>query len=278
MVMKPEPIFECVESLRESAALSESAPVILLTPQGRPFDQSVAEELSERDDLALICGRYEGVDERVRAHLVTDEISIGDYVLGGGEVAAMVVIEAVSRLLPGVVGSAESPANDSFTTGLLQHPLYTRPAVFRDWEVPEILLSGHHAEIERWQRARIPEPNPGPPPRPDRPATPRRPNSRRPPPPGRPTRITPPNPRPQPSPQSPPNLPTRHSCEGRNPYQSIRAPLQHPNHHPSPQNPTHPPPSFLHSQKSRRGVERGTVLTPELSQSRAASPMTSTRR
>ena len=152
MVMKPEPIFECVESLRESAALSESAPVILLTPQGRPFDQRVAEELSERDDLALICGRYEGVDERVRAHLVTDEISIGDYVLGGGEVAAMVVIEAVSRLLPGVVGSAESPANDSFTTGLLQHPLYTRPAVFRDWEVPEILLSGHHAEIERWQR------------------------------------------------------------------------------------------------------------------------------
>ena len=152
MVMKPEPIFECVESLRESDALSESAPVILLTPQGRPFDQRVAEELSERDDLALICGRYEGVDERVRAHLVTDEISIGDYVLGGGEVAAMVVIEAVSRLLPGVVGSAESPANDSFTTGLLQHPLYTRPAVFRDWEVPEILLSGHHAEIERWQR------------------------------------------------------------------------------------------------------------------------------
>ena len=152
MVMKPEPIFECVESLRESAALSESAPVILLTPQGRPFDQRVAEELSERDDLALICGRYEGVDERVRAHLVTDEISIGDYVLGGGEVAAMVVIEAVSRLLPGVVGSAESPANDSFTTGLLQHPLYTRPAVFRDWEVPEILLSGHHAEIERWRR------------------------------------------------------------------------------------------------------------------------------
>ena len=152
MVMKPEPIFECVESLQESDALSESAPVILLTPQGRPFDQRVAEELSERDDLALICGRYEGVDERVRAHLVTDEISIGDYVLGGGEVAAMVVIEAVSRLLPGVVGSAESPANDSFTTGLLQHPLYTRPAVFRDWEVPEILLSGHHAEIERWRR------------------------------------------------------------------------------------------------------------------------------
>lgn len=152
MVMKPEPIFECVESLRDSDALSESAPVILLTPQGRPFDQRVAEELSAHDDLALICGRYEGVDERVRAHLVTDEISIGDYVLGGGEVAAMVVIEAVSRLLPGVVGSAESPANDSFTTGLLQHPLYTRPAVFRDWEVPEILLSGHHAEIGRWRR------------------------------------------------------------------------------------------------------------------------------
>ena len=152
MVMKPEPLFEAVESIRASGELAGSSPVILLTPQGRTFTQKVAEELAGHDALALLCGRYEGVDERVARHLVTDSISIGDYVLGGGELAAMAIIEAVSRLLPGVVGSAESPANDSFTTGLLQHPVYTRPARFREWETPEILLSGHHAEIARWQR------------------------------------------------------------------------------------------------------------------------------
>ncbi len=152
MVMKPEPLFEGVETLRASGELGESARVILLTPQGRTFTQRVAEELAGLDEMALICGRYEGVDERVRQHLATDEISIGDYVLGGGEIAAMALMEAVSRLVPGVVGSAESTGNDSFTTGLLQHPLYTRPARFRDWEAPEILLSGHHAEVARWQR------------------------------------------------------------------------------------------------------------------------------
>ena len=152
MVMKPAPLFEAVETIRDSGELAGSSPVVLLTPQGRTFTQVVVEELASHPEIALICGRYEGVDERVANHLATDSISIGDYVLGGGELAAMVIIEAVSRLLPGVVGSAESPANDSFTTGLLQHPIYTRPASFRDWEVPEILLSGHHAEIALWQR------------------------------------------------------------------------------------------------------------------------------
>ena len=152
MVMKPEPLFEAVETLRADGELGESAPVILLTPQGRRFDQRAAAELAERDEIALICGRYEGVDERVRRHLATDELSIGDYVIGGGELAAMVVIEAVSRLKPGVVGSAESPADDSFANGLLQHPIYTRPAAFRNWRVPDVLLSGNHAEIAKWRR------------------------------------------------------------------------------------------------------------------------------
>ena len=152
MVMKPEPLFEAVETIRESENVGRATPVILMTPQGRVFDQRVAEELAGHEELVLICGRYEGFDDRVRQYLATDELSIGDYVLAGGEVAAMVVIEAVSRLVPGVVGSPESPANDSFTTGLLQHPLYTRPARFRDMDVPEILLSGNHAESARWQR------------------------------------------------------------------------------------------------------------------------------
>lgn len=152
MVMKPEPLFAAVETLRANGVLGESAPVILLTPQGRRFDQRVAQDLARLDELALICGRYEGVDERVRRHLATDELSIGDYVIGGGELAAMVVIEAVSRLKPGVVGSAESPANDSFAEGLLQHPIYTRPAIFRNWRAPDVLLSGNHAEIAKWRR------------------------------------------------------------------------------------------------------------------------------
>ena len=152
MVMKPEPLFEAVETVRERENVSETAPVVLLTPQGRPFTQRVAEEFVEWGELSLVCGRYEGFDERIRQRLATDEVSIGDYVLAGGELAAMVVIEAVSRLAPGVVGSPDSPANDSFSTGLLQHPLYTRPARFRDMEVPPVLLSGDHGAVAQWQR------------------------------------------------------------------------------------------------------------------------------
>ena len=152
MVMKPEPLFEAVEHVRRSASLSESAPVILMSPQGRKLDQPLVEELATHADLVLVCGKYEGVDERVSQHLATDEISVGDYVLSGGELAAMVVVDAVARLVPGVVGSAESPANDSFTSGLLQHPVYTRPAEYRGMAVPDVLVSGHHAEIARWQR------------------------------------------------------------------------------------------------------------------------------
>ncbi len=152
MVMKPEPLFEAVESLRASWEMDRSTPIVLLTPQGRRFTQKIAEELAEYEQIVLICGRYEGVDERVGQYLATDQISVGDYVLGGGELAAMVVMEAVSRLVEGVVGSAESTANDSFSTGLLQHPLYTRPSIFRDWAVPDVLLSGHHAEVSKWQR------------------------------------------------------------------------------------------------------------------------------
>jgi tRNA (guanine37-N1)-methyltransferase len=152
MLMKPRPIFEAVEAVRASAGLDDGVPVVLMSPQGRRLTQPIVEEFARNDDLVLICGRYEGVDERVRQHLATDEISIGDYVLGGGELAAMVLIEAVSRLVAGVVGSMESTEDDSYTTGLLQHPLYTRPAEYRGMAVPEVLLSGDHAEIARWRR------------------------------------------------------------------------------------------------------------------------------
>ena len=152
MVMKPEPVFEAVEAVRSSASLDDATPVVLLSPQGRTLTQPVVEELARHRDLVLICGRYEGVDERVRQHLATDEVSVGDYVLSGGELAAMVVIDAVSRLVPGVVGSVESTQDDSFATGLLQHPQYTRPSEFRGWAVPEVLLSGDHAGIARWRR------------------------------------------------------------------------------------------------------------------------------
>jgi len=148
MVLKPEPIFEAVESIKPE---SGEAPIILLTPQGRLFSQQIALELSKYSRLILICGRYEGVDERVHSHLVTDEISIGDYVLSGGELAAMVVIEAVVRLLPGVLGSEVSPLDDSHVAGLLEYPQYTRPAVYRGWSVPEVLLSGNHAQISKWR-------------------------------------------------------------------------------------------------------------------------------
>ncbi|HEY8490896.1 MAG TPA: tRNA (guanosine(37)-N1)-methyltransferase TrmD [Dehalococcoidia bacterium] len=150
MVMKPEPIFAAVEGVLPQAP--ERGPVILMSPQGRRFHQGLAAELARERRLLLICGHYEGVDERVREHLATDEISIGDYVLSGGELPAMVVVDAVVRLLPGVLGSAESVAEESYAGGLLEYPQYTRPAEFRGWRVPAILLSGHHAEIARWRR------------------------------------------------------------------------------------------------------------------------------
>ena len=154
MVMKPEPIFEAVEATLAPYPERERGgiPVVLLSPQGRVLNQRLVDELAAHESLVLICGHYAGVDERVRTHLITEEISIGDYVLTGGELAAMVLIDAVSRFTPGVVGSQENVTEDSITSGLLQHPLYTRPAQFRDLAVPEILLSGHHAKITRWRR------------------------------------------------------------------------------------------------------------------------------
>jgi tRNA (guanine37-N1)-methyltransferase len=151
MVMKAAPIFEAVETVFANVP-SEARHIILLTPQGRRFTQTIARELAARPRIALICGRYEGVDERVREHLVTDEISIGDYVLSGGEVPAMVIVDALTRLLPGALGDPEAPAKDSHAEGLLEGPHYTRPADFRGWTVPAVLLSGHHAEIEKWRR------------------------------------------------------------------------------------------------------------------------------
>ena len=153
MVMKPEPVFEAVESvlgpLRDSPL---PVPVILLTPQGRLFTQRVAEELGRYERIALLCGRYEGVDERIREYLVTDEISIGDYVLTGGELPALMVIDAVSRLLPGVLGDPDGAQDDSHSMGLLEYPHYPRPPVFRGWSVPDVLLSGDHGKIEKWRR------------------------------------------------------------------------------------------------------------------------------
>ncbi|MEW6723739.1 MAG: tRNA (guanosine(37)-N1)-methyltransferase TrmD [Bacillota bacterium] len=150
MVMKPEPIFEALDHLRGE---SEQAPeTILLSPQGEVFRQATAAELARQDWLVLICGHYEGVDERVRQALVTREISIGDYVLTGGEVPAMVVVEAVARLVPGVLGTLASAHQDSFSDGLLEHPHYTRPQVYRGLEVPSVLLSGNHEAIRRWRR------------------------------------------------------------------------------------------------------------------------------
>ena len=151
MVMKPEPIFAAVEAILGDAEPG-SVPIILLTPQGRLFTQEVARELVAHRRLVLICGHYEGVDERVRQHLATDEISIGDYVLTGGEIPAMVIVDAVTRLLPGILGDPGAAFEDSHAWGLLEYPHYTRPAVFRGWAVPEVLLSGHHGEIARWRR------------------------------------------------------------------------------------------------------------------------------
>ena len=148
MVMLPGPLFNAVESLSPAP----EARVILLTPQGVTFTQAKARELSEASHLVMLCGHYEGFDERVRQHLATDEISIGDYVLTGGELPALVVADAVTRLLPGVLGNAESAHADTFTDDLLEHPHYTRPVEFRGWRVPDVLLSGHHAEIAKWRR------------------------------------------------------------------------------------------------------------------------------
>jgi len=153
MVLKPEPLFEAVESVKSDIKQGVGIlPIIFLTPQGRLFSQEIAQELSRHSHLIVICGHYEGVDERVREHLATDEISIGDYVLSGGELAAMVVVDAVVRLLPGVLGSEASLQDDSHVTGLLEYPQYTRPAVYREWSVPQILLSGNHAQIAEWRR------------------------------------------------------------------------------------------------------------------------------
>jgi len=149
MVMKPEPIFAAVEGV---LGTPPACPVILLTPQGRLFTQAVAQELALQPRLALLCGRYEGVDERVRQHLVSDEISIGDYVLTGGELPALVLVDAVARTLPGVLGDPMGAWDDSHAMGLLEYPHYTRPPEFRSWGVPEALLSGDHARIARWRR------------------------------------------------------------------------------------------------------------------------------
>jgi tRNA (guanine37-N1)-methyltransferase len=147
MLLKVEPLFEAIECLRR-----EKTKVILLSPGGRKFDQSIARELALQDDLLLVCGCYEGFDERVRESLADDELSIGDYVLTNGALPAMVVIDAVARLLPGVLGDDESSHDESFSQGLLEYPQYTRPAEFRGMKVPEVLLSGNHAEIEKWRR------------------------------------------------------------------------------------------------------------------------------
>ena len=149
MVMKVEPIDRALCSIPR---LDEEVPIILLTPQGKRFSQKMAEELAACRQLVLVCGHYEGVDERVRTQLVNREISIGDYVLTGGELSAMVVVDAVSRLVPGVLGNCESARADSFSTGLLEYPHYTRPAEYRGWKVPEVLLRGNHREIEMWRR------------------------------------------------------------------------------------------------------------------------------
>ena len=150
MVMCAEPFFRALEAIAPARKQDEPR-VVLLSPQGRRFTQAVAREHAQRDWIVLLCGRYEGVDERVAEHLVDEELSIGDYVLAGGEAAALVVVDAVARLIPGVVGEPASVEEDSFATGLLDHPHYTRPAEFRGHRVPDVLISGNHAEIERWR-------------------------------------------------------------------------------------------------------------------------------
>ena len=153
MILMPEPIFRCLDYILEEYNL-DSPRTIFLTPQGERYTQAKAIELSEADTLIFLCGHYKGVDERVREKLITDEISIGDYVLTGGELPAMVVIDSVVRLIPGTISDIESAQNDSFHSGLLDHPHYTRPEEYRGMRVPEVLLSGHHAEIDKWRKAK----------------------------------------------------------------------------------------------------------------------------
>ncbi|MBP7341468.1 MAG: tRNA (guanosine(37)-N1)-methyltransferase TrmD [Syntrophaceae bacterium] len=150
MVMKVEPVERALAAVKRKGVPGE---VVLLTPQGRTFTQKIAGELARRQHLILVCGRYEGFDERIRQHLADREISIGDYILTGGELSALVVIDAVSRLIPGVLGNDASVTAESFTRGLLEYPQYTRPAEYKGWRVPEVLVSGNHAQIERWQKA-----------------------------------------------------------------------------------------------------------------------------
>ncbi len=158
MVMKPEPLFRAVEQLLGMPEISAEqplvppVPVLLMTPQGRRLDHALALELAAADELVILCGHYEGFDERVREHLATQEVSLGDFVLTGGELPAMVIVDAVARLRPGVLGLAGAAEQDSHATGLLEHPHYTRPADFRGWQVPDVLLSGHHGEVDRWRR------------------------------------------------------------------------------------------------------------------------------
>ncbi len=150
MVLKPEPLFKAVDAIREEAG--EPQAIVLMSPHGRRFSQAEAERLSSLDRVVILCGRYEGIDDRVRERLATEELSIGDYVLSGGELPALVVVDAVARLIPGVVGDEGSVAADSFSRGLLDYPHYTRPAEFREWKVPDVLVSGHHAEIRKWRK------------------------------------------------------------------------------------------------------------------------------
>ena len=150
MVLKPEPLFRAVDAIREDAG--EPQAIVLVSPQGRRFTQTEAARLADLDRVVVLCGRYEGIDDRVREKLATEELSIGDYVLSGGELAALVIIDAVARLIPGVVGDEDSVAGDSFSRGLLDYPHFTRPAEFRDWKVPDVLISGHHAEIRKWRK------------------------------------------------------------------------------------------------------------------------------
>lgn len=158
MVMKPEPVFEAIETVlglnppQTPPEPDSNTPIILLTPQGRVFNQTIAKELSQYPKIALLCGRYEGIDERIREKLVTDEISIGDYVLTGGEIPALILIDAVSRLLPDVLGDPTGAEDDSHSMGLLEYPHYTRPPEFRGSKVPDVLLSGDHARIDKWRR------------------------------------------------------------------------------------------------------------------------------